>query len=73
MLHPHEINATKLREAFRKLIKQYSDPSSSEQIALVKMINELSVLGFPIFVEAVEAVLDAEDVQELISPALRAV
>ena len=83
MLHPHEIKATELRVTFNKLIKKYPDPSSSEHISLVKLINEFSVLGFPIFVEAVEAILDfveasriaadTEDVQEFISPALRVV
>ena len=73
MLHPHEIKATKLRATFNKLIKKYPDPSSSEHIALVKLINEFSVLGFPIFVQAVEGVLNTKGVQEFISLALRAV
>ena len=76
MLHPHEINATKLRATLAKLIEQNPDPSSSEHIALVKLINEFSVLGFPIFVEAVEDLFNTDDfVAEYLwkSPALVAV
>ena len=73
MLHPHEIKATKLRATFNKLIKQYPEPSSSEHIDLVKLINELSVLGFPLFVKAVEGVLNTKGVQKFISSVLRVV
>ena len=73
MLHPHEIKVTKLRATLNKLIKQHPDPESSEYIALVQLINELSVLGFPIFVKAVEGVLNTKGVQKFISPVLRAV
>lgn len=73
MLSPHEIKATKLRSALNKLIKQHPDQHSSEHIALVKLINEFSVLGFPVFVKAAEGVLNTKGVQKYISRPLRSV
>ena len=73
MLSPHEIKVTKVRAALNKLIKQHPDQHSSEHIALVKLINEFSVLGFPIFVKSVEGVLNTKGVQEYITRPLRSV
>ena len=73
MLSSHEIKATKLRAALNKLIKQHPDQHSGEHIALVKLINEFSVLGLPVFVKAVEGVLNTKGVQDYISQPLRQV
>ena len=73
MLKPNKLSSSKLRSTFNRLIKAEPQWDSSGQIKLIKLLNELSVLGFPPLVKAVEGVLNTKGTQKWISIHLRSV
>ena len=59
----YTLDATTLKTAFKTLIEAERDLTKPRHIALTRMINELSVTGSPLLVEAARALLDEDRAQ----------
>ena len=70
MINPKKLTAQQIKECMIEHLQQHT-PDAIEHVPLIKMLNELSPLGFPLLVQAVSEILTDIGDQEYISDPVR--